>query len=153
VSGTINWLTSIDLEQKGPRFIVSFDLGKESYQKVLTPNYEGVDVCNFLALSVLRDCLCLTSRDDNWVVKDVWIMKEYGNRESWTKLFNVSYRGYPRNYNIFGEAIYIFENDQVMLKFTGSSKLKCIDPKNGTFRTFQFQSNPEVCVESLILPW
>jgi len=37
VSGRINWLASIDFQEQSPCFIVSFDLGKESYQKVLPP--------------------------------------------------------------------------------------------------------------------
>ncbi|KEH21502.1 putative F-box domain-containing protein [Medicago truncatula] len=151
LSGTINWLTSIDLQRESPRFIVSFDLGKESYQKVLPPDYGGVDVCHFLALGVLRDCLCLASRDDTYSVKDVWVMKEYGNRESWTKLFNVSYRGDPK-YSVFGEPIYIFEDNQVLLKFPRYLNLKLIDSRNGTFTSTGFNNTPEICNESLISP-
>jgi F-box interacting protein len=53
VSGTINWLTSIDFERKSSCFIVSFDLGKESFRKVLPPDNGGVDI--FLALGVLEN--------------------------------------------------------------------------------------------------
>jgi len=109
-------------------------------------------VCNFLALGVLRDCLCLMSRDDTYSGKDVLVMKEYGNRESWTKLFNVSYRGDPSQYHVFCDPIYI-SDDQVLLKFRGSSILKLVDSMNGTITSTQFNSNSEVCIESLISPY
>ncbi|KEH33350.1 putative F-box domain-containing protein [Medicago truncatula] len=149
VSGTINWLTSIDLDPKSPRFIVSFDLGKESFRKVLPPDNGGADI--FLALGVLRDCLCLTSRDDTYFVKDVWVMREYGNRESWTKLFNVSYRGDPI-LSVIGEPLYIFEDNKVLLKFPGYFILKLIDSSNGTITSTEFYDSPEVCTKSLISP-
>jgi len=151
VSGTINWLTSIDLERKSPRFIVSFDLEKESFRKVLPPDNGGVDVCIFIALGVLRDCLCLTSRDDTYSVMDVWVMKEYGNRESWTKLFNVSYWGDPKD-SAIGEPLYILEDNQVLLKFHEHLKLKLIDLRNGTITSPEFYYSPEICTESLISP-
>jgi hypothetical protein len=37
------------------------------------------------ALGVLRGCLCMVFRHD------VWIMKEYENKESLTKLFVINY--------------------------------------------------------------
>jgi F-box interacting protein len=49
VSGTINWLVS-----GSPRFIVSFDLANESYQKILLP-IGGEDMCDLWSLGVLRD--------------------------------------------------------------------------------------------------
>lgn len=38
VSGAINWLCSDEFQLRNPSFIVSYDLGKESYQKILPPN-------------------------------------------------------------------------------------------------------------------
>jgi len=38
-------------------------------------------------LGVVRDCLCVFARGGLFL--DVWIMKEYGNEESWTKLYGV----------------------------------------------------------------
>jgi F-box interacting protein len=76
VSGKINWLFSKESEWAYPRFIVSFDLAKESFQKISPPNLGGTDVCDLSALGVLRDCLCVTTSSG-----DIWIMKEYGNKE------------------------------------------------------------------------
>jgi F-box interacting protein len=147
VSGTINWLFSKESFCKCPRFIVSFDLANESYQKILPPNFGGVDVCNLSALGVLRDCLCVTSGDD------VWIMKEYGNQESWTKLFTVPYERELTTSHVRAKAVYIFEDDQVLLKFIGDDlPLILYDPKSGTLKSTNFENVPEICVESLISP-
>ncbi|XP_024640633.1 F-box/kelch-repeat protein At3g23880 [Medicago truncatula] len=85
VNGTINWLASKDYS-KGQRFIASFDLGNESYKKVLLPDcdYRAIDSLT-LHLSVFGNCLCWISSND------VWIMKEYGMTASWTKLFTIPF--------------------------------------------------------------
>jgi F-box interacting protein len=82
VAQLISWLNNVK-EKKNLYFIVSFDLGNESYQKILLPDYG--EVMRVLSLSVLRDCLCMI------INHDVWVMKDYGHTESWTKLFTVSY--------------------------------------------------------------
>ncbi|AES69872.1 F-box/kelch-repeat protein At3g23880 [Medicago truncatula] len=145
VSGRINWLASTDLRLQSPRFIVSFDLRKESYEKVLPP--DGVDVCN-LSLSVLRDCLSIFAGHH-----DIWVMKEYGIQESWTKLFTISNMPSPNSSVSFTKAAYIFEDDQVLLESEGNLNFVIYDSKNGTFRFPSFQIiAPDVCVESLISP-
>lgn len=140
VSGTVNWLATIDFERKCPWFIVSFDLGKETYRKVLPPDFGGVDVCD-LKLSVLRDCLCVI------LGHDIWVMNEYGIQESWTKLFTVSnMSGYTLT-----KAIDIFEGDQVLLERIGNQKWVVYNSRKSTFKSTRFHSL-EVSVESLISP-
>jgi hypothetical protein len=51
VSCTINWLVN-HLDKKNQYFIVSFDLGNESYQKILLPDYGEVDDIYKLSLRV-----------------------------------------------------------------------------------------------------
>jgi hypothetical protein len=54
-------------------------LGLRRKIKQYSLNYAGSCL-----LGVLRECLCMISGHD------VWVMKEYGNKESLTKLFTVS---------------------------------------------------------------
>ncbi|TKY72079.1 F-box protein [Spatholobus suberectus] len=61
---------------------------KESYKEVLQPDYERETMHN-LTLHVLRDCLCVLDHGDRFF--DVWLMKDYGKKESWTKLYRVPY--------------------------------------------------------------
>ncbi|CAJ2658999.1 unnamed protein product [Trifolium pratense] len=156
VSGTINWLTSKPWGEKSC-FVVSLDLGKESYQKVLLPDHREEDV-TISYLSVLRDCLCMMYGHD------IWIMKEYGNKESWTKLFSVSYmQDHPSESYYLTKAFYMFEDDQVLLQYFGDLGLKLIvyDPRIGTFKFIKFENKSiynmispctEFCIESLISP-
>lgn len=135
MSGTINWLVS---SQRWPRpnlrFIVSFDLGNESYQRVLLPDNEEVNAIT-LTLDVSRDCLCIISGHD------VWLMKEYGNKESWTKLFTVSYKQDPSLSFFLYKMIYVFEDGQVLLQMKMpfvSPQLIMYDPRIGTFKFVTF---------------
>jgi F-box interacting protein len=140
-------------DRKISYFIVSFDLGNESYQKILLPDYGEVVIHN-LSLSVLGDCLCMIFN------RDVWVMKEYRHTKSWSKLFTVSYMQDPNMSYILTKAIYMFEDDQVLfeLKVDGDSHRKLIvyDPRINTFKFTNYQNKsifaPQVCVESLISP-
>ncbi|GAU24908.1 hypothetical protein TSUD_116330 [Trifolium subterraneum] len=152
VSGAINWLVKHG-GRKHPYFIVSFDLGSESYQKILLPDYGEIDMPK-LSLSVLRDCLCMV------FYHDVWVMKEYGHTKSWTKLFTVSYAQDPNmSYNLT-RVIYMFEDDQVLLELKvdrdSHEKLIVYDPRINTFKFTNYLNKSryasEVCVESLISP-
>jgi len=144
VSGAINWLCYDEFQPRNPSFIVSYDLGKESYQKILPPNYGRVDVCKLWTLDVLRDCLCATSGDNVWAMKDVWIMKEYGNEEFWIKLYTIN----SNKSHI--KAVRVIEDDQVLVKFSPDSKIFVYNSRNCTFKCSNFVKTPEVCVESLI---
>jgi F-box interacting protein len=155
VSGTINWLASFKLYRVSPCFIVSLDLKNESYQKVLLPDFGDVpDVYTWLTMSVFRDCLCVATGHDVSGMKDVWVMKEYGNKESWTKLFTISNAVDPTISYAYVKLVYVFEDNQVLLKFTGNFELNLFvyNYGSGTFKFTNFQNIPEVCVESLISP-
>jgi F-box interacting protein len=157
VGGTINWLASEHWHQS-PCFIVSLDLGKESFRKVSLPDYYGEIDESLLFLSVLRDSLCLMYGHE------VWIMKEYGNEDSWTKLFTVSYMRDPSKSYYLTKAVYMFEDGQVLFEFSKDGLLNMIvhDPRIGTIKNIKFQdksvynspfdSYPVVCIESLISP-
>lgn len=84
-SGTLNWLA-----RKGDgsikSLIISFDLEKETYGKVLLPPHVDGD-----ELDVLSSCLCLC--EFNGIHCGLWLMKEYGIQESWTKLASIPYGG------------------------------------------------------------
>ena len=95
LSGTLNWLA---IRSNSPevdsynKFIVSFDVGKEQWREVLQPVFHR-DHIHFTVptLGVLRDCLCLSYQYAYDAYFVVWVMKEYGVRESWTILMNVCY--------------------------------------------------------------
>ncbi|XP_058782788.1 F-box/kelch-repeat protein At3g23880-like [Vicia villosa] len=99
--GTLNWIAYTERRQQGPLFIASFDLGKESYRKLLPPDHEEISQL-YLSLAVLRDCLGLISGHH------IWVMKEYGIQDSWTKLFSVSFMQHPTKCYVLCKALHIF---------------------------------------------
>ena len=144
VSGTINWFAA-------KWIIVSFDLEKETYQELLQPDYGAVTVVS-VTLGVLRDCLCILAHSDTF--SDVWLMKEYGNKDSWAKLFCVPYIGHVGSC-LYTKALYLTDDDQVLLKY--QAELVVYNSRDGTFKTLEIQNInrwmvPEVYQESLISP-
>ncbi|XP_004486105.1 F-box/kelch-repeat protein At3g23880-like [Cicer arietinum] len=148
VNGTINWLASTNSSSLW--VIVSLNLKDECYQELLLPDYGGVDVVT-LTIGVLSDCLCILSYSDTF--SDVWLMKEYGNKDSWTNSFRVPFMegvGSP-----YTKALYVSEDDQVLLEC--DSKLVTYNSSHGTFKTPRIQNIkgwmvPEIYQESLISP-
>jgi len=155
VSGTINWLISIAGLNTLPH-ILSLDLGTESYQEILQPDYgdEGVRKVNYLTFEILRDCLCFLRGHD--CGQDIWLMKEYGNRDSWTKFATVPHMDSFMCRN----PLYISEDDQVLVMLlcmtTYIWKLVVYDSINGIFKSPDIKTNDSICseiyVESLISP-
>ncbi|XP_058784571.1 F-box/kelch-repeat protein At3g23880-like [Vicia villosa] len=152
-SDTVNWL-AYDASSTSLHAIVSLDLEKESYQKLSIPDLKK-DNCT---LGVIRDCLYIFECNDMFL--DVWMMKEYGNNESWTKLYNVRCMKDQVFYS-YTKALYISEDDQFLINFYDlrSKKLKlaiydsknCIWKNPGTHNV-KSSSNVEVYIESLISP-
>jgi len=129
----------------------------ESYQKLSTLYSEK----DYWTLGVFMDCLCLSACSFN-LIMDFWITKEYRNKESWTKLCNVNV-SYVEDWGQllfpYGKALYIAEDDQVLMYFHESAKLKLVvyDSINGTFKILDIQNintwmDPVVYTESLISP-
>ncbi|RHN50770.1 putative F-box domain-containing protein [Medicago truncatula] len=146
VSGTINWL--VFKHNSTLCSIVSLDLGTESYQEILQPDYGEETVERIRTLGVLRDCLSLISG------QDIWLMKEYGNRNSWTKFATV-----PQGSSFNREILYTTEDDEVLLEIImhlSRSKLMVYDSTNDTLKSLDIKTNGNgrlsIYVESLISP-
>ncbi|KAM6601921.1 hypothetical protein CsatA_021530 [Cannabis sativa] len=97
VDNALHWVVSRKPESDVSNLIGAFDIVSEEYYVVPQPDF--VD-CDFhMTLNVLGSCLCLianyTSDQSSyfWETKadriDIWVMKEYGVKESWTKLYSM----------------------------------------------------------------
>jgi F-box interacting protein len=155
LSGTINWLSLDDVSSLC--VIVSLDLEKESYQTFYLPDFEKDPLRR--TLGVLRDCLCIFASSDMFF--DVWVMKEYGNKKSWTRLYRVPHiKNRPLCYYTT-KALYISDDEQLLMDSkeleSYDSKLVVYDSKDGTLEFPEIQNiggwmEPEVYIESLISP-
>jgi len=155
VSGAVNWYA--EDESDSLYFILSLDLENESYQELYLPDFENESYL-YRKLGVLRDCLCVFETSEMFL--NVWIMNEYGNEESWTKLFHV-----PKVHDHQGlkayKPLYIFEDEKLLVEFfdveSCDRKFVVYDSKTATFNILEFQNNyaqmnPKVYIESLISP-
>jgi F-box interacting protein len=98
LKGALHWKAKRIMEgdqNQNLRFIVSFDLETETFRDIMLPN-------EFLAsenegswqLSVLDECLSLIVNYKNGETSmHVWVMKEYGVSNSWTKIYNFTRDG------------------------------------------------------------
>ena len=86
VNGSINFAGVGDSEN-GIWSIIGLDLVNESYRKVPLPDF--VDPIVKPMIANLRGRLCIIF-DKNEAV-DVWVMQQYGVKESWNKLVTVPY--------------------------------------------------------------
>ncbi|KAM6601922.1 hypothetical protein CsatA_021531 [Cannabis sativa] len=97
VGNALHWVVYRKPVSDVSNLIAAFDIVSEEYYVVPQPNF--VD-CDFhMTLNVLGSCLCLianyTSERSSyfWETKadriDIWVMKDYGVKESWTKLCSV----------------------------------------------------------------
>jgi F-box interacting protein len=137
VSGTINWAI-LDKKNDNSRVILSLDLEKESYQEISQPDYGLDEPLLEFHLGVSRDCLCILGQTKTFM--GIWVMKNFGNKDSWTKLFNVSFAtefGHDDSIDQF----YIFEEDgQLFLDFFG--QVHVYNYKNHTTKTPNIQKSP-----------
>ncbi|XP_057432923.1 F-box/kelch-repeat protein At3g23880-like [Lotus japonicus] len=143
VSSTLNWFSGVSLN------IISFDLVKECCQELSPPDYGGKHV--IVTLGVLRDCLCIFSY--GFTFSEIWIMNEYGNKDSWTKLFSV-----PDSFDLCTRVLYFYEDDEVVLEY--NSNLTIYNYRNGASRSPDTEYNtrilewmvPQRYIESLVSP-
>ncbi|OVA20844.1 F-box associated domain [Macleaya cordata] len=87
VNGALHWIASRHVEgSEASKVIVSFDIGDEIFHELPLPN--GLDDKMEINVGVLGGGLCLLGNLYK-VCVDVWVMKDYGVIESWTKLFTI----------------------------------------------------------------
>jgi F-box interacting protein len=112
VSGTINWVIPRDQDNDSSWVILSLDLGNESYEEILQPNFGLDEPLEILNSGIFKDCLCLLAHTNTFL--DIWVMKDYGNKDSWNKFFNVSFEELDYTCCVFVKLVYISEEDGQM---------------------------------------
>ncbi|KAL4362268.1 hypothetical protein GQ457_04G024960 [Hibiscus cannabinus] len=87
VNGKLHWMSYPD-KNNAANLIMSFDLADEQFQEVPMPDCISSDR-DLHELVVLRGCLSAVSFDEENKELEIWVMKEYGVRESWVKEFSI----------------------------------------------------------------
>ncbi|KAF9664416.1 hypothetical protein SADUNF_Sadunf16G0016700 [Salix dunnii] len=141
--------------------IVAFDIRREEYCTVPLPNLESKSSPCYRNLGVLRQCLSLASSSVHNV--EIWVMKEYGMKDSWVKLLlldqssSLCYRTVP--YDLTPLAFVKDCNDdlKVLLKWMYDQSLIWYDLKLKTYENVQIRGAPwlyqsYIFVGSLVSP-
>ncbi|CAN1173431.1 F-box protein CPR1 [Linum perenne] len=89
LGGAIHWIATSFNDLATPRTILGFDLGLCECKEIPQPDYAKGGGLN-LRVAVLGNCLSIFDYCKGKFV-DVWMMKEYGVKDSWMKLFSVPY--------------------------------------------------------------
>ncbi|OMO97102.1 hypothetical protein COLO4_14886 [Corchorus olitorius] len=90
LDGALNWRARHKSEVD---IIICLDFDTEKARTLRLPYYEPNDGFWVSSLDVFEGNLCVGYKNDDLMMTDIWVMKEYGNDESWTKMFSI--RGEP----------------------------------------------------------
>ncbi|KAK8575477.1 hypothetical protein V6N12_063149 [Hibiscus sabdariffa] len=85
--GALHWVFTQKIDLLVKNLIFALDLAAESFNEVPQPEYKD-DIFQ-LNIGVLGGCLCVVANHRDARV-DLWVMKEYGVKESWTVLFSLA---------------------------------------------------------------
>ncbi|KAI9198839.1 hypothetical protein LWI28_022882 [Acer negundo] len=145
LNGALHWL-AYNLASPNP-VIVAFDLVEEKFKTLPLP-MKNVKRNHAYSFSLLGDCLCLFIEEDYQTLQ-LWIMKEYGVKESWTKILTTKGQSFlqPLCYlNNNSKTIILANDEQVMFW----------DPKDAKFKNIEVEGfegiNCFPYVESLVSP-
>ncbi|XP_058213029.1 F-box/kelch-repeat protein At3g06240-like isoform X2 [Rhododendron vialii] len=133
--------------------IVCFDVTEEKFKEVPKPIDEIED--DRFILGVLGGWLCVVHQ--SWGShSDVWVMKEYDVKESWTKLFVVPNVAGGEFYSQHLEPLCFTKGGEVIMKWD-LEKLVIYNPKQNTYKMIGIpydckQFDVTLYVESLVSP-
>lgn len=145
VNGKLHWL---DKHWN----IISMDLADEKWTEVDQPCcFKG---CGFLKLGVFESDLSVFC-NYAWTHVDVWVMKEYGVKESWTKMFTVKSPEDSMG-RIFYPIILMSNEGEILLKF--GSRFTKYNPKDDSIRYVDVTKlapchEVQIYVKSLVCPF
>ncbi|XP_071928972.1 F-box protein At3g07870-like isoform X1 [Coffea arabica] len=160
VNGKLHWVSLWGKNHcRRDRILVSFDLSNEIFSEVPLPENDVNLFRHRYSLSVLGGCLSIVHPSStNYWVQDIWIMKEYGVKESWERVFSIGaydvtrYRSpeMRRTYRIWKNVINqryvhvlcLLSNGEILLQYRWGA-LVSYNPENGMFKDIKFPGMPK----------
>lgn len=149
--GVLHWVMPPRIEL-GPRNrIVGFDLGNEEFIEV--PQPECADKNYLLDVAALEGRLCAVCNYDQEKI-DVWTMKEYGVKQSWTKLISIQRTRTITTLTFLKPLAYSKQLDMILVEIN-SQKFAWYDLQKKKMRSVKIGGSPgtfgaEVYIGSLI---
>ncbi|XP_060181111.1 F-box/kelch-repeat protein At3g23880-like [Lycium barbarum] len=155
VNGRIYWANNDCRDLHKEWKIISIDLADEKWGKVEQPCYD--EGYNFLLLGALGSDLsvfCNYPRTHT----DVWVMKQYGVKESWTKMYTIRYPSDLENLFSSGISPTLFMSNKGEILLMRRSTFMRYNPKDESIRytkvaKFRFCIEADIHIESLVCPF
>ncbi|XWS23756.1 hypothetical protein CRYUN_Cryun28dG0042500 [Craigia yunnanensis] len=141
---TLHWLGFKERIWGRPSNIIAFDVGTEKYHQIeLLDNMQrGTYNMN---LGALRGCFCMIATCWDYKV-NVWMMKDYGVKESWTMLYSLQGDVFPAAY-LYPDKIYYKILLSLLWYDIKGEKFKDVNLLQlENIRLFPY----EICMESLV---
>ncbi|KAM3270891.1 F-box/kelch-repeat protein like [Capsicum chacoense] len=91
-----------------PSCVVTFNISNETYGNMSLPVRPYSNTSEETGVSAVGGRLCY--HHDDGINFNLWVMKDYGMKESWTKWFSI-----PNHMKCYITPIYRFSNDEVLL--------------------------------------
>ncbi|XP_026424207.1 F-box/kelch-repeat protein At3g23880-like [Papaver somniferum] len=156
-NGCLHWLGSIATGETSSEVIVSFDVSSESMvdmpvpENIMPPrDYRGEMYAN---VGVWGDCIGITFI---WRIEriDVWVMQEYGVKESWIKKYTTTTTRLPRPLYPYWKPLWCFDNGEILVDNSPKHLFLC-DPAKGRVKSVVVRditkaNNRESYVESIV---
>lgn len=121
VNGNLHWVVSSP-GREVDEVVLSFSLGQEVFREIEMPDYHFPESLTCKSLCVSRDCLsvlqhCPFLEDEACENCFLWVMKEYGVSDSWSKQYSIVLEGVHRLLGIsrFNEIVYENQENKVVL--------------------------------------
>ncbi|XP_026379944.1 F-box protein CPR1-like [Papaver somniferum] len=155
INGVLHWsgatATTVGTSTK---LIVCFDINSEILMDIPFPEETILPLQNCITrreVGMFGNCLCVVFSIIE-IRTDIWVMQDYGVRESWTKVFTTTQQTITRD--PFFKPIWSFENGDILVHSCKKLTL-CNDNNGNTTRKVLFDginmgSYPESYVESLV---
>ncbi|CAI0436192.1 unnamed protein product [Linum tenue] len=139
--------------------IIGFDLELNELREVPQPEYTVWEPFN-MVIGELGKCLCLFANYKDKFV-DVWMMKEYGVKESWSLLFKVPHPGLcyndeikPLGFSVTGQEVLLQMDGKKLVWYDLKDPKKVAAAEKITVRGLKGKSvDAVVCYGSLVSPY
>ncbi|PRQ33714.1 putative galactose oxidase/kelch, beta-propeller, galactose oxidase, beta-propeller [Rosa chinensis] len=124
-NGALHWLA------QNRQTILSFNLVEDKFHQMIPLPYD--DAC-FQGMMIHGNCLCVSNVGHDGL-NAIWLMKEYGVKQSWTQVIKFSARAIPREYgHVCLWPICILESGELLVNNGSTGFLVLYDPKENTFK-------------------
>jgi len=136
-SNSLHWVVIPKLDGSESPLIVAFNLTQEVFNEVPLPETPATVDRHKIGVSLLGGCLCMIVNRPILEIDmvDVWVMKEYGFKDSWCKLFTLEVSCFDKPLISLKPLGYSSDRRKVLLEIDGrklfwydlkSEKVTCV---------------------------